>query len=109
MRWSRYLASLPAESHDDLVTALTLGIGHLQRAAQLCQANRPLTAVVGALATADAALMTAVALAALPPAAAPLPTAAAPLPVPAAFGALSEERLRSEPAPAGSRPGPRGA
>jgi hypothetical protein len=102
MRWSRYLASLPAESHDDLVTALTLGIGHLQRAAQLCQANRPLTAVVGALATADAALMTAVALAALP-------TAAAPLPVPAAFGALSEERLRSEPAPAGSRPGPRGA
>jgi hypothetical protein len=86
MRWSRYLASLPAEPHDALVTALTLGIGHLQRAAQLRQTNRPLTAVVGALATAYAALTTAVALAALP-------TAAAPLPVPAAFGARSEERL----------------
>ena len=85
MRWSEYLASLPAEVHDDLLTALTLGAGHLQRAAQLRQANRPLTAVVGALATAYTALTTAVSLAET--------TTATPLPVPALWGSLSEERL----------------
>jgi hypothetical protein len=76
---------LQAEAHHQLVTALTLGVGHLQRAAQLRRVDRPLTAVIAALATADAALLAALALAETP--------MASLLRDPASWEALSEEPL----------------
>jgi hypothetical protein len=78
-------AHLQAAAHAALVTELTLGVGYLQRAAQLQRGNRPLIAVVAALATADATLLAALALVETP--------TVAPRPVPAAWGALTGEQL----------------
>jgi hypothetical protein len=75
---------LQAEASAQWVTALTLGVGYLQRAAQLRRVDRPLTAVLAALATADDALLAAVALA---------ETTTEPLPVPVSWDALAGERL----------------
>ena len=56
MRWHEYLARLSDEDHDRLLIALTLGVGHLQHAFRLHQADARPTRVLGALGAAYAAL-----------------------------------------------------